>query len=46
MDMTATTVAIAKAPMMPYEHLLPARRRGKNERIDEPMAQAPVRRTA
>ena len=45
MDMTAKTLAIAKAPMMPYEHL-PARRRGKNERIDEPMAQAPVRRTA
>ena len=46
MDMSAKTVAIAKAPMLPYEHVLPARLRGKNERIDEPMAQAPVRRTA
>jgi len=35
-----------QAALMPYEQLLPARLRGKNERIDEPMAQAPARRTA
>jgi fumarate reductase flavoprotein subunit len=35
-----------QAALMPYEQMLPARLRGKNERIDEPMAQAPVRRTA
>jgi fumarate reductase flavoprotein subunit len=35
-----------QAALMPYEQLLPARLRGKNERIDEPMAEAPVRRTA
>jgi fumarate reductase flavoprotein subunit len=35
-----------QAALMPYEQLLPPRLRGKNERIDEPMAQAPARRTA
>jgi fumarate reductase flavoprotein subunit len=32
--------------LMPYQHLLPERLRGRNERIDEPLAAAPVRRTA
>jgi fumarate reductase flavoprotein subunit len=35
-----------QAALMPYEDMLPARLRGRNERIDEPMAQAPARRTA
>jgi fumarate reductase flavoprotein subunit len=35
-----------QAALMPYEQLLPARLRGKNERIDEPMGEAPARRTA
>ena len=35
-----------QAALMPYEQLLPARLRGKNERIDEPLAPAPARRTA
>jgi fumarate reductase flavoprotein subunit len=32
--------------LLPYEHLLPQRLRGKNERIDEPLAQATPRRVA
>jgi fumarate reductase flavoprotein subunit len=32
--------------LMPYEHLLPARLRGRNERIDEPFAGAELRRAA
>ena len=32
--------------LMPYEHLLPEKFRGRNERIDEPLANATVRRTA
>jgi succinate dehydrogenase flavoprotein subunit len=35
-----------QAALMPYEDMLPARLRGRNERIDEPMAQTPARRTA
>jgi fumarate reductase flavoprotein subunit len=32
--------------LMPYEHLLPGRLRGRNERIDEPMGASAARRTA
>jgi fumarate reductase flavoprotein subunit len=32
--------------LLPYEHLLPERLRGRNERIDEPLAREPARRTA
>jgi fumarate reductase flavoprotein subunit len=32
--------------LMPYEHLLPERLRGRNERIDEPFAKADARRAA
>jgi fumarate reductase flavoprotein subunit len=32
--------------LMAYEHLLPARLRGRNERIDEPFAPAELRRAA
>jgi len=32
--------------LLPYEHLLPQRLRGRNERIDEPLAQATPRRVA
>ena len=32
--------------LLEYEHLLPQRLRGKNERIDEPMAASTMRRTA
>jgi fumarate reductase flavoprotein subunit len=32
--------------LMPYAHLLPARLRGRNERIDEPLAEADMRRAA
>jgi len=32
--------------LMPYEHLLPARLRGRNERIDEPLAAAAARKVA
>jgi fumarate reductase flavoprotein subunit len=32
--------------LMPYEHLLPERLRGRNERIDEPLAPASTRRAA
>jgi fumarate reductase flavoprotein subunit len=32
--------------LMPYEHLLPERLRGRNERIDEPFAKAEARRAA
>jgi fumarate reductase flavoprotein subunit len=32
--------------LLPYEHLLPERLRGRNERIDEPLAAAPARRVA
>jgi fumarate reductase flavoprotein subunit len=32
--------------LMPYEHLLPQRLRGKNERIDEPLDKAAPRRVA
>jgi fumarate reductase flavoprotein subunit len=32
--------------LMPYEHLLPERLRGRNERIDEPFAGKPAQRTA
>jgi len=32
--------------LMPYEHLLPSRLRGRNERIDEPFASAEFRRAA
>ena len=32
--------------LLPYEHLLPERLRGRNERIDEPFAGKPAQRTA
>jgi fumarate reductase flavoprotein subunit len=32
--------------LMPYEDLLPRRLQGRNERIDEPLTAAPLRRTA
>jgi fumarate reductase flavoprotein subunit len=32
--------------LMAYEHLLPGRLQGRNERIDEPLTAAPLRRTA
>jgi fumarate reductase flavoprotein subunit len=32
--------------LLPYEHLLPERLRGRNERIDEPLAGKPAQRTA
>ncbi len=35
-----------QAALLPFEHLLPARLRGRNERIDEPFAAAPARKVA
>jgi len=35
-----------QAALLPFEHLLPARLRGRNERIDEPFAAASARKVA
>jgi fumarate reductase flavoprotein subunit len=37
---------VLQQALMPFEHLLPARLRGRNERIDEPFASAELRRAA
>jgi hypothetical protein len=35
-----------QAALLPYEHQLPARLRGRNERVDEPLASAPATASA